>query len=66
MTNVRNTAMKASIRLTREQVAEIVEVYATALQDDPALDGITLLADPDAVKGSEWVMHPNASQLIAL
>jgi hypothetical protein len=59
-------AMKATIRLTREQVAEIVDVHATVLQDDTSLDGITLLVDPDAVKVSAWCMHPDASQLIAL
>jgi hypothetical protein len=66
MTSDKSTVMKAAVRLTREQVAEIVEVYATVLQDDPSLDGITLLADPDAVKVSAWCMHPAASQLIAL
>jgi hypothetical protein len=66
MSHERNTAMKASIRLTREQVAEIVEVHATALQDDQSLDGMTLLVDPNAVKISEWHMHPDGSQLIAL
>jgi hypothetical protein len=40
--------------------------FTPALQDDQALDGITLLADPGAVKVSEWVMHHDASQLIAL
>lgn len=66
MTKDRNRVVKASIRLTREQIAEIVEVHATALQDDQCLDGITLLVDPDTVKVSEWYTHPDASQLIAL
>ena len=66
MASDKSKAMKAAVRLTREQVAEIVEVHATALQDDSSLDGITLLVDPNAVQVSEWHMHPDASQLIAL
>jgi hypothetical protein len=66
MANEKSMAMKASIRLSRKEVAEIVEVYATALQDDPSLDGMTLLVEPDAVHVSAWVIHPDASQLIAL
>lgn len=66
MASEKSMAMKAAVRLTREQVAEIVAVHATALQDDQNLDGITLLVDPNAVKVSEWAMHPDASQLIAL
>ena len=58
--------LKAAVRLTREQIAEIMEVHATALQDDQNLDGITLLVDPDAVQVSEWCIHPDAHPFIAL
>jgi hypothetical protein len=59
-------AMKASLWLTREQVAEIVDTFNIVLQDDTSLEGMTLFFDPDAVKVSEWAMHPDAHPFIAL
>ena len=58
--------MKASISLTREQVAEIVDTFNTVLQDDASLSGMTLFFDPDTVKVSEWGIHPDAHPFIAL
>jgi hypothetical protein len=58
--------MKASISLTREQVAEIVDTFNTVLQDDASLSGMTLFFDPDTVKVSEWEIHPNTHPFIAL
>jgi hypothetical protein len=59
-------AMKASLWLTREQIAEIVDTFNTVVQDDASLEGMTLLCDPDTVKVSEWEMHPDAHPFIAL
>ena len=59
-------ATKASITLTREQVAEIVETYATVLQDDMSLEGMTLFFDPDTVEVREWEVRPDAHPFIAL
>jgi len=59
-------AMKASISLTREQIAEIVDTYNVVLQDDMSLEGMTLFFDPDTVKVSEWEIHPDAHAFIAL
>jgi hypothetical protein len=59
-------AMKASITLTREQVAEIVETFNTALQDDTSLEGMTLFFDPDVVTVSEWELRPDVHPFIAL
>jgi hypothetical protein len=59
-------AMKASINLTREQVAEIMETFSTVLQEDERLDGMTLFFDPDTVKISQWEIHPDAHPFIAL
>ena len=58
--------MKASISLTREQVAEIVDTFNTVLQDDTSLQRMTLCFDPDTVKVSEWEIHPNTHPFIAL
>jgi hypothetical protein len=58
--------MKASISLTREQVAEIVDTFNTVLQDDTSLPGMTLFFDPDTVKVLEWEIHPNTHPFIAL
>ena len=59
-------AMKASITLTREQVAEIVETFNTVFQDDQTLEIMTLLCDPDAVTMRAWAIHPDAHPFIAL
>ena len=59
-------AMKASIHLTREQVAEIVDTFNVELQDDASLEGMTLFFDPDTVKVSQWEIHPDAHPFIAL
>jgi len=59
-------AMKASIGLTREQVAEIVDTLNVVLQDDTSLDGMTLCFDPDTVKVAQWGIHPDAHPFIAL
>ena len=59
-------ALKASIWLTKEQVAEIVDTFNTVLHDDASLEGMALLCDPDAVTVSEWDMHPDAHPFIAL
>jgi hypothetical protein len=59
-------AMKASITLTREQVAEIVTTFNEVLQDDTSLEGMTLFFDPDTVKVSQWEIHPNTHPFIAL
>ena len=59
-------AMKASIGLTREQVAEIVDTFNVVLQDDTSLDRMTLFFDPDTVKVSQWEIHPDAHPFIAL
>jgi hypothetical protein len=59
-------AMKASIRLTKEQVAEIVDTYNIVLQDDTILEGITLFVDPDTVTVSEWEIHSDCHPFIAL
>jgi hypothetical protein len=47
------TDIKASIRLTREQVKEIVDTYNIVLQDDTSLEGMTLFVDPDTVTVTE-------------
>jgi len=47
------TDIKASIRLTREQVEEIVDTYNIVLQDDTSLEGMTLFVDPDTVTLTE-------------
>jgi hypothetical protein len=47
------TDIKASIRLTREQVEEIVDTYNIVLQDDTSLEGMTLFVDPDTVTVTE-------------
>ena len=49
------TDIKASIRLTKEQVAKIVDTYNIVLQDDTSLEGMTLFVDPDTATVSEWV-----------
>jgi hypothetical protein len=59
-------AMKASITLTREQVAEIVETFTTVLHDDESLPTMTLFFDPDAVTVRVWDIHPDAHPFIAL
>ena len=59
-------AMKASIWLTREQVAEIVDTFNVVLQDDTSLDGMTLFFDPDTGKVAQWGIHPDAHPFIAL
>jgi hypothetical protein len=59
-------AMKASITLTREQVAEIVETFTTVLQDDESLPTMTLFFDPDVVTVRAWEIHPYAHPFIAL
>jgi hypothetical protein len=59
-------AMKASITLTREQVAEIVETFNVVLQDDSSLEGMTLFFDPDTIKVTEWELHTDAHDFIAL
>jgi hypothetical protein len=59
-------AIKASITLTREQVAEIVETFHTVLQDDTSFEGMTLFFDPDVVTVSEWELRPDAHPFIAL
>ena len=59
-------AMKASITLTREQVAEIVETFNVVLQDDPSLEGMTLFFDPAVVTVSAWELHPDTHEFIAL
>jgi hypothetical protein len=59
-------AMKASINLTREQVAEIVDTFNVVLLDDTSLEGMTLFFDPDTVKVSEWEIHPHTHPFIAL
>ena len=58
--------MKASIWLTREQVAEIVDTFNVVLQDDTSLDRMTLFFDPDTVKVSQREIHPDAHPFIAL
>jgi hypothetical protein len=58
--------MKASLWLTREQVAEIVDTFNDVLQDDRSREGMTLFFDPDTVKVSEWEIHPDAHPFIAL
>jgi hypothetical protein len=60
------TDIKASIRLTKEQVAKIVDTYNIVLQDDTSLEGMTLFVDPDTVTVSEWEIHPDAHPFIAL
>ena len=60
------TAMKASITLTREQLAEIVDTFNTVLQDDTSLEGMTLFFDPDTIKVTEWDIRPDAHPFIAL
>ena len=59
-------AMKASIYLIREQVAEIVDTFNVELQDDASLEGMTLFFDPDTVTLTEWDMPPDAHPFIAL
>jgi hypothetical protein len=59
-------AMKASITLTREQLAEIVDTFSVVLQDDTKLEGMTLFFDPDTIKVTEWEIHPDAHPFIAL
>jgi hypothetical protein len=59
-------AMKASITLTREQAAEIVETFHTVLQDDESLSTMTLFFEPDAVTVRAWDIHPDAHPFIAL
>jgi hypothetical protein len=59
-------AMKASIRLTREQVAEIVDTCNVVLQDDTSLEGMTLFFEPDTVTVTAWDIHPDAHPFIAL
>jgi hypothetical protein len=59
-------AMKASITLTREQVAEIVDTFNVVLQGDTSLEEMTLFFDPDTVRVAEWEIHPDAHPLIAL
>jgi hypothetical protein len=59
-------AMKASVSLTREQVAEIVDTFNTVLQDDTSREGMTQFFDPDAVTVSEWEIHPDTHPFIAL
>jgi hypothetical protein len=58
--------MKASVSLTREQVAQIVDTFNTVLQDDTSREGMTLFFDPDTVQVSEWERHPEAHPFIAL
>ena len=60
------TAMKASITLTREQLAEIVDTFNVVLQDDTRLEGMTLFFDPDTIKVTEWEISPDAHPFIAL
>jgi hypothetical protein len=59
-------AMKASITLTREQLAEIVDTFNVVLQDDTRLEGMTLFFDPDTIKVTAWEIHPDAQLFIAL
>jgi hypothetical protein len=59
-------AMKASITLTREQVAEIVETFTTVLQDDESLPTMTLFFEPDVITVSEWEIRPGTHPFIAL
>ena len=59
-------AMKASITLTREQAAEIVETFNTVFQDDQSLTTMTLFFEPDVVTVSEWELRPDAHPFIAL
>jgi hypothetical protein len=58
--------MKASITLTREQAAEIVETFNTVFQDDQSLTTMTLFFDPDAVTVRAWEIHLDAHPFIAL
>jgi len=59
-------AMKASIWLTREHVAEIVDTFHVVLQDDTSSEGMPLFCDPDTVKVTEWEIHPDAHPCMAL
>jgi hypothetical protein len=59
-------ATKASITLTREQLAEIVDTFNVVLQDDQGLEGMTLFFDPDTIKVTEWEIRPGAHPFIAL
>ena len=59
-------AMKASIWLTKEQIAEIVDTFNTVVHDDASREGMTLFCDPDTVTVSEWEIHPDAHPCIAL
>jgi hypothetical protein len=59
-------ALKASINLTREQVAEIVDTFTAVMQEDTSRDGMTLFFDPDMVTVSEWEIHPDCHPFIAL
>ena len=58
--------MKASITLTREQVAEIVETFTTVFHDDESLETMTLFFDPDAVTVRAWDIRSDAHPFIAL
>jgi hypothetical protein len=58
--------MKASITLTREQVAQIVSTFNEVMQDDPSREGMTLFFDPDTAIVTEWEIHPNTHPFIAL
>src|SRR6266446_2198527 len=51
-------AQRRRFRLTREQVAEIVDTFNVVLQEDTSLEGMTLVFDPDIVKVTEWEIHP--------
>ena len=59
-------AMKASITLTREQAAEIVETFNTVFQDDQSLTTMTLFFEPDVITVSEWEIRPGTHPFIAL
>ncbi len=59
-------AMKASISLTREQLAEIDRVLSAEFQENKRLEIMTLFFDPDAVTVAEWEIHPDCHPFIAL
>ena len=59
-------AMKSSITLTREQLAEIVTVLNAEFQENKSLATMTLFFDPDAVTVAEWEIHPDCHPFIAL
>ena len=59
-------AMKASITLTREQAAEIVETFNTVFEDDQSLTTMTLFFEPNVIAVSEWEIRPGTHPFIAL